>query len=108
MQHPDVFVFVQSPSIPAARRTHTDGSDSAQASVQFSDSVTTVTSPEVPETVPEARPKSTRVPSSPLEPLKLPFSPSQVGNRSVRDRIATPYVAPGSGEATFRSSISHA
>jgi len=40
----------------------------SEASVQFSDSVTTVTSPEVPETVPE------------------------VGNRSVRDRIATPYV----------------
>eukprot|EP00434_Breviolum_minutum_P018014 symbB.v1.2.015883.t1/scaffold1199.1/size145752/10 len=40
----------------------------SEALVQFSDSVTTVTSPEVPETVPE------------------------VGNRSVRDRIATPYV----------------
>ncbi|CAE7810456.1 unnamed protein product, partial [Symbiodinium sp. CCMP2456] len=40
----------------------------AEASVQFMDSITTVTSPEVPESVPE------------------------VGNRSVRDRISTPYV----------------
>ncbi|CAE7263233.1 PRKG2, partial [Symbiodinium pilosum] len=40
----------------------------SEASVQFSDSVTAVTSLEIPENVPE------------------------VGNRSVRDRIATPYV----------------
>ncbi|CAE7453131.1 PRKG2 [Symbiodinium natans] len=47
----------------------------AEASVQFSESVTAVTSLEVPENVPE------------------------VGNRSVRDRIATPYMAAmGSSE----------
>eukprot|EP00930_Biecheleria_cincta_P043024 TRINITY_DN2958_c0_g1_i5.p1 TRINITY_DN2958_c0_g1~~TRINITY_DN2958_c0_g1_i5.p1 ORF type:complete len:731 (-),score=141.57 TRINITY_DN2958_c0_g1_i5:2250-4229(-) len=43
-----------------------------EASVQFSDAVTTVVVPEVPESVPE------------------------VGNRSVRDRIATPFVQPAS------------
>ncbi|CAJ1410925.1 unnamed protein product [Effrenium voratum] len=60
--------------VPTPWASQAGGLSESEASVQFSDSVTTVTSPEVPETVPE------------------------VGNRSVRDRIATPYVAPGSGE----------
>eukprot|EP00438_Fugacium_kawagutii_P009158 Skav206199 [mRNA] locus=scaffold1844:339458:343814:- [translate_table: standard] len=64
------------------REIHSANTMASEESVQFSDSVTAVTSPQSPETIPE------------------------VGNRSVRDSMGTPYVdaSAASDEETFADS----